>query len=867
MAEKGPGGGTYTFKAQGGHLWVQPADASVSAIQISFLPKASSIDVVHCSQAPGRTPGTLKLCLVVSNGMRQNVLYALIPNAQQVVDTKSLRLSTFKTIISFAIPVSKVTHTDDGVFVSAVDNALHYAQTDAPHAKVFQLAAGNSVGAAQGSSPLDDVIRAKDAIGTFLSNLCDQLPKMAAAVETAVSQKILGAFGAEIKAQQKNLGKIFNKPLTSFISEHNQKPRVAATANPVAMAPSSGEATTRRILLEKLEVHRYLDPFAPPGIYAATPATVLAQAPTGTPDPMEALGKLFEPFNTLLNASILTKLLNMGVTDLLDAVSGSKPFSSVLDDFFNVFKIDDAMNAFHKVFSGGQFSKLVGQLTLKSYLEQPVQNAFFIALYKHYFPGKTFTTLDLIAFLGALIGYVAFEVQGKASDFKAVFTDQQSLNEFTNAPAKLVSLISGTPPGPGRIMVTAMVDDVPPAWRVAVASALSGIFTLFVGTIAVFIFGTGLIASPIVGGIAAGISQGLFGMLQNLNTDDVKWDLLSGFAGGFSGAFLSTLIGNKLFGMWAKAANPPTARIQKLKLIMTGFVLTLGGSGGAVVAALVKNYAKTGKIDFVDPLSLTSGGVGGLGGGAMGCGLHFMGGISGSKCLPVVMSLAEAKGFAMAGIAGAPVQLNKTAALPGPNVLFPVALPNQSIGVYETEFSDVAAIPSAGISIALVTWGEFQRMDGNNANPTDYKGRRERLFWLEAADGGVAPAAERIADLVVGVHGIGRYVFPALTHCDPAGGAHIDFSRPMYKTDFAQFLAWRTFVTNYLDNVRGSRLPIVKLMICFSALPPGLCSLGQEVATVLNAIVYAGRPAVYPWLDNTSNPRVPGKGGWIRYAP
>ena len=865
MAAKATGGGLYTFKAQGGHLWVQPADASVPAIQISLFPKHGSSFVVHCSQAPGPAPEALKVYLIVWNGVRHDVLYALIRDAQQVVDTKSLRLSSFETIISSAIPISKVTHTDAGVFISATDNALHYAQTDTPRAKVFQLAAGNSVGAAQGLSPLDDVIKAKDAIATFLSNLCDQLPKMAAAVETRVSQEILNALGAEIKAQQKNLGKIFDKPLTSFISEHNQKSHAAASANPVATTPSSlGPGATRRLLLEKLEVHRYLDPFAPPPpLYSAIPATVLAQAPTGTPDPMEALGKLFEPFNTLLNASIMTKLLNMGITDLLDAVSGTKPFSSVLDDFFNVFKIDDAMNAFHNVFSRGQFSKLVGQLPLKSYLEKPVQNAFFIALYKHYFPGKTFTTLDLIAFLGALIGYVAFEVLGKASEFQSVFADKQSLAEFTNAPATLVSLISGKQPeAHGPMTVNAVLANAaPPVWRIAVASALSGTLTLFIGIMGVLSFGTGLMASPIVGGMAAGVSQGLFGMVQNLNTDDVKWDLLSGFAGGFSGAFLSTLIGNTLFGMWAQRGNPPSARIQKLKMIMIGFVLTLGGGGGAVVSALVKNYAKTGKLDFVDPLALTTGGIGGLGGGAMGCGLHMMGGLSGSKCLPVALSLTDANALAMAGITGVPpIQLNNAAALPAANAAFPVALPNLSMGVYETEFLDAGATPSAGGSIALVTWDEFSRMDAS------YTGCRERLFWLESAALGVPPPANRRADLVVGIHGIGRYVFPVLTHRTAAGGTFVNFSRPMFETDFAQFLAARPFVTACLNPVRATRLPIVKLMICFSALPLGCCSLGQVVATTLNAIVYAGRPPVYPWLDN-GFPRVPGWGGWIQYTP
>lgn len=864
----------YLFNSQDGLLWLRSVTTPRPAIQINLEP--GNPRVISCSQAPGRLSGTVHLCLVVADGERHKVMHAQVQESKQLIVTQSLHLRAFRTLISSTAAISKITHTGDGVLVSTADQALQYVQVNTPQAQPVQLATSSAA-----DDPLSEVIAAKNAIATFLNNLCDQLPAMAAAIEKTASEKVLNALGAEIKTQQQNLDKVFDKPLTAFIAQHNQG--VSAAAVELLRSESATDASAagtgpglRRLFLRQLNVQGYFDAFSPPPLEALAMPVLEVRVSGDGVDPFEALGKLFEPFSNLLNAKQLVSLTNMEVSDLLQAVSGSKPFSSVISDFFQLFKIDDAMNALHGVLASGQFSSLIGQLGLKDYLQQPVQNAFFNALYAHYFPGKTFAVVDLIAFLGALLGFVAFEVQGKASEFQAVFSDPQSLAQFTGAPATLVALINGssTQVNPPRTaadlaLMSLAASDVatelalaaaPPAWRVGVAAALSGVTTLIIGVAGVLSFGTGLIASPMVGGVAAGISQGLFGMLQNLNADEVQWDLLSGFAGGFSGAFISTLLGNKLFAGWAQRGATPSARIQKLRLIMTGSVLTLGAGGGAVVAALVKNYAKTGKLDFNDPLALTSGAIGGLGGGAMGCGLQFMGGLSGGTCLPVPLSLADANLHALNGLAAVqPMVMNNATPLPNPNPGYPVPLPGWSMAVYATEFNDATAAPNEGLSVALVKWDEFSQMDNG------YIGRRERLFWLEDV-GGAAPAAARRADLVLGVHGIGRFVFPALSHFDTLGN-RVDYSRPMAKADFAQFLAGQAYLTNYLTNIRlaQGRAPIIKLMICFSALPLGCCSLGRELAARLNATVYAGRPPVYPWLGTTGFPRVPGWGGWIKY--
>ena len=51
---------------------------------------------------------------------------------------------------------------------------------------------------------------------------------------------------------------------------------------------------------------------------------------------MEALGKLFEPLGSMLDAKNTQSLLTMGTEDLLQAISGSKPISDVLNDLFDL---------------------------------------------------------------------------------------------------------------------------------------------------------------------------------------------------------------------------------------------------------------------------------------------------------------------------------------------------------------------------------------------------------------------------------------------------------------------------------------------------------------------------------------------------
>ena len=178
-------------------------------------------------------------------------------------------------------------------------------------------------------------------------------------------------------------------------------------------------------------------------------------------------------------------------------------------------------------------------------------------------------------------------------------------------------------------------------------------------------------------------------------------------------------------------------------------------------------------------------------------------------------------------------------------------------------------------------------MDDNYSPPGGID-RRERLFWLYP--GGpppnlnIPPEMDGIADLVIGIHGVGRYVFPCMSYMT-GGATTADFSRVMTADDFAEFLANDVWITNFLTNIRNgigqpARSPIIKLSICFSALPPGCCSIGRILARRLNATTYAGRPGVLPWLRN-QQPVVPSSGSflekilltrtwnpeWIKYTP
>jgi hypothetical protein len=885
------------FMAKDGQLWLgdDPQGFELVALNTASL-LAKGGKIVDCDQAPGPQPPSIRLCITVENNDSHEVFTALIPDVQRVLENGVINFRLFKRVLSSGTPISKISAIKDGVFASAKDGALYYGDAQGPSLKVHTLLGGAPTSlAASASGPMADIVAAKDGIATFVTNLLDALPKIVAAVEQRVGQELLDVFAADIKAAQKKLGDVFNKPLSSLIQKNPQASQAAANSALAAVSGSAGEPAehaVRRLFVNKLELGRYLNPFSEQPVSADIPAVAPAAAAADGTDPMDALGKLFEPLNSMLDAKNTQSLLNMGVEDLLEAISGSKPISDVLNDFFNIFKIDETMNAFHSILSGGQCSTLVGQVPLKDYLSEPVDNAFFNALYDHYFPGKPFTVLDLAAFVGALFGYVAFAVQGKTDVFHSVFSDQQSLNELTSCPANLVKAISGSATPHAAMPQSATTDgaaaerfalaatpaaaplaeDPPPAWRVAVACTFSGLMTLLLGAAGALSFGTGLIASPMTAGIAGGAFQCLGGIIQYGDTRDAKWDLLGGFAGGFAGAFLSTLVGNKLFGIWAQKGDTPSARIQKLKFIMIGFTLTLGGGGGAIVSSLLKNYVKSGKLVYDDPLALTTGAAGGFGGGAMGCGLHFMGALSGSSCLPVALSQADATAIAISAIAPPPPVLDNATALPLQNPAFPPPLPVApnpplpSMGIYRLAFAAGGVLPASGRSIAFVKWSEFTSMDGP-AGATTYINQREKLFWLEDLGGG-PPVAARRADLVIGVHGIGRYVFPVVTHADPGGGTAVDFSRPMYKDDFANLLAADAWITGFLTGIRnGGRTPIIKLAVCFSALPLGCCSLSQELATALNATVYGGRPAVYPWLDAASNPRVPGWGGWVKYDP
>lgn len=877
----------YTFSVEGGALWLTSADKSGSASRISVTGRRlAGATITHCHQSTD-AGGSVQLSFVLHAEGQHQIFHHMVHRPGQLHQSPSLPLHTARHVLTTSSSIDKITHTGDGLFASTASGEAFYVQTSGARRQPVMLVAAPvaTPTAALGSSgPFEDIFAAKNGIATFLDNMADQLPNIAGAVEKKVTKTILDDFGQTIKSVQTTLDSLFEKPLTYFISQNHSG--TSATALMAGMAgkgsgtggsASSGSDTVappsrqdlHALLVRKMDIGRYFNVFGPAAMAAAVAPAPPSSGTTAGSDPWNELGQLFQPFSTFLNAKSLVKLIQMASDDLIRVLAGNQPFSSVVDDFFSLFKVDDMMAQFNMILSGGQVSKLVADLGIKGYLDTPITNDFFSALYDHFFPDQTFTARDLIALSMAIVAFSVAEIQGKESGFRDTFNTPANVAVLTGFPASLVTLIGGRAASePSHVAMRAMAaapGSIRDTILVVVGCIVAVLLTLVIGFFGVLSYGTGLIASAVVGGIAGGIGQTLGGLFIEQDLKDSGANMLAGFVGGFTGAYVATLLGNKAFGSWAQNGATPTARVNKLKLIMAGSVITLGGGGGGVVASVIKTKVATGTIKYDDPISLAAGITAGLGGGAMGCGLHFMGGLSGSSCLPIVLTRQEAAASRIRAIlpaAGPLPPMSNATAVPMPNPAFPAGLlanPNYSLGVYATLFNDPAAVPNRGLSFALVKREEFEEMNRS------YNNVREKLFWLRAGAGGGAPLAADQVDMIIGVHGIGRYVFPCLVY-QTVGGANVNYCRPFYKDDFAAFVAADADVMDFLRTIAGRR-PRIKLAVCFSALPIGCCSLGQELATVLEADVYASRPPIIPYLDNARNPRVPGMGGWIKYTP
>jgi hypothetical protein len=263
------------FIARDGQLWLgdDPQGIEPVALNIASLLRQGR-KIVECDQAPDLQPPSIRLCITVANDDSHDVFTALIPDVQQVLETGAISLRLFKLVLSSATPISKISAIRDGVFVSAKDGALYYGDAAGPSPKVHTLVgAAPESPAASPSGPMADIVAAKDGIATLLSNLVDALPKMVAAVERRVGQELLDAFAADIKAQQKNLGSVFNQPLSSLIQKGPQASPNSALAAVSASPGEPAEHAVRRLFVSKLELGRYLNPFSTHQVTAEIPAS------------------------------------------------------------------------------------------------------------------------------------------------------------------------------------------------------------------------------------------------------------------------------------------------------------------------------------------------------------------------------------------------------------------------------------------------------------------------------------------------------------------------------------------------------------------------------------------------------------------
>lgn len=934
LSENSASSEEFLFFTETGNLYLKQANDI--AIRID-LPHLLGIEqkVTACTQLKDNNSGLILLSFSISDKGKNELYVSNALDINKVMDNKKLDINILRRVFVSNVPICKLSMDSKGIFISSNDGELHYCQITKAAAEAFTLIksnnintvprglAANAVGSS-GSEPFDEIIAAKDVFATFISNMVTSVPQIVEAVEDKVikeGKELFNKLGNEIKTQQQNIEDAFNKPLSYFLQQHaNNTPVNTNNINGSVMAffsPSPTVSNTnnddsnqmRRFLFKKLELTKGLDVFAtssmPPSISVRNFAqpTAVTTNDQGSDDVVEQLGLLFEKFYTLLDPSKADGLINIDFNKLLDCISGDKPFSSIISDCFNAFKIDDAMNAFFDVLSKGTIHSMLDQMKLADSLKEPIDNGFFETLYKHYFPDKEFNMLELTAFAISILAYVILAAQGKTKEFSDLFANKDYVQHFVGIPENLVKALGGSVNNNRlRLRAAASAPAGAPKWVQELCAGLfSTVLTLWVGVNGVFNFGTGFIASPLTGGFAASIGLCLGGGVHR-DFDFTQWkevvsDLVAGFVGGFAGAFVGGGITRMIAYFWAKNGQLPDARLRKLQMMGIGSSFVFGGGGGAITAVVIKNLIIKGKVDFSDFdwnwVVLTAGAVGGLGGGFMGSGSHFAPPITSGTCLPVPVSLAEtqAPGFTQPVINGAIAHLN--AATPLPPLNFPAYAappgPNPAfMGVYKTELDFGGGVTRR--SIALVKSREFTDMD-NTYNLAGGVDMRECLFWLYPGGplgGNVPVGMDGMADLVIGVHGVGRYVFPCISYMTGAGTT-ADFSRVMTADAFADFLANDGWVTGFLQNIRGvaasirpitGRSPIIKVSICFSALPPGCCSIGKILTKRLDAITYTGRPGVIPWLVN-NQPVVPASGTflekilltrtwnpkWIKYTP
>jgi hypothetical protein len=770
---------------------------------------------------------------------------------ETIYKQKSLNTKELLEVHQSNSTVTKLTSHTDGVFISSQDGSSHYCQIE-PTINTIPIALSENHISNQ---EFDNIIKAKNVFSKILVSLTDSIPNVFNDVEKEIIKKgktLFEPLKDNIREQKEHLNKIFDKPLSEILKQFNNESSIEQN-NIENLFNKPSDTNIRTTLLQKSQFDQILTQTS-----AYTSSNISSTNTINKHSTKDNFSDLFEDFSSVINESALKKLLNMDMPTLLQYISGNKPFSKIVDDIFDTIDTDKAIDNLFDIFQTNKLSQMINSMNPKSFLEQKVSNNFFETLYKHYFPNEEFTYLELISFTASIAAYTIFEAQGKHEEFIDAISDDSSIEDIIN---QIQHITQKAQDNNGDINTQLLIDTNSIEASTALKAIVSMVSTFSIGTFCAVSYGTGLITSSTSAGVALAISIVLTNTLLNKNDDYIGVidaivanfinSFITAFITVFLGTLICTMLGILIYYIHLVKSRTPISRLTPMKLSILALGL-LGGLGiSKYLTPKLKNLDNSSNEDYILTITLAI-----VGGTFMGTGLHFLGFISGTTCLPLRIDQDKIVGQNI------PEDTITRHQIKSQNIEEIVNTNDQNLQninyanmneniTYIHIFKTTLALEDnpKRYSMSFVKQQDFVEMDNS------YRGNRELLFSLGQAE---LP----LANIVIGVHGIGGHVFPNLVYVH--NGNTIEYTRPMSTKEFTRFLTEDDWFQAAIRDITG--MPVIKLLVCFSALPKfSNSSLGKSLAKTFNANVYAGNFAVYPWLNNNQVAIPPG--GWVHFEP